>query len=286
MGEKVRVNAYRPNEYWARLHREHAAKLSAVGYGALGEGFNRVCYGRRLRAAERILRFSASPFPPSRVLEAGVGVGAYSRLWEPLGVREWVGVDISAEAIAALRKRFPNQSFHEVDLASRDEVSWRPVRERAPYDAITAIDVLYHVIDDEKWVSALQNLAVLLRPGGVLVVSDVFVDATQQRAPHVRRHPLSEYRAVLEGSGLSLVRREPVFAVLGDPVPHTGFHPMERFMSGTWRIMQKGLRVTPAVIRGPVGAATATVLSPLDALLCRLGVTEGVNLELAAFRRM
>ena len=276
---------YQPSDYWGQLHRLEAGKLSAVGYSALGEGFNRVAYRRRLRAAERVLRETVRPFPPARVLEAGVGVGAYSRLWRQLGVKEWVGVDISSEAVSSLRLRFPAHQFHAIDLSSKDETSWQPVRSGEPYDVVTAIDVLYHLTDDASCTTALENLARLVRPGGVLVISDVFVEAIHQRAPHVRRRPLSFFAEALGRLGLSLAQREPVFAILGDPVPHAGFHPMERLMSGTWRVLQKALRVLPRAIRGPFGAAAALVLTPFDALLCRAGITAGVNLELAAFRR-
>ncbi len=56
-------------------------------------------------------------------------------------------------------------------------------------------------------------------------------------------------------------------------------------MFNTWRVAQKTLYVFPPSLRETLGSATAWVMLPLDAGLCRAGVTRGINLELAAFLR-
>lgn len=274
--------SYEPKRYWSDLHEREASRLSAVGYAALGEGFNRVAYRRRLAAAERLLL--ASAVPPNRLLEAAVGVGAYAPLWRKLGVREWVGVDISEHAIASLRERFPDGSFHALDLASPDESAWAPVCRSSGYDVVTAIDVLYHLPDDVAFARALIHLAGQVRPGGVLVLSDVFVQRPVRLSEHVARRPLGTYEDLLRPMGLSFSGREPVFAVLSAPVPRSGVR-MDAALALLWRIAQKAIRMTPAAARDLVGAGVAGALSPLDTALCRAGASRGTNLELAAFRR-
>lgn len=277
--------AYRAGEYWNDLHRRRAGRLSAVGYSALGEGFNRVTYRRRLRAAERALRTTTSPSMRSRVLEAAAGVGAYSALWQRLGVERWVGLDISTDAVAELRRRFPASEFHTIDLTTTDAQAWRDVRSAGPFGVVTAIDVLYHVVDDAQCASALESLAGLVAPDGVLLVSDVFVQSPRLHAAHVRRRSLEFYQSRLAQLGLRLVHREPVFAVLGDPIPQPGRHPLQQGMRLLWWVLQKSIRSTPELLRSAVGASAATALTPLDALLCKTGAARGVNLELAVFQR-
>ncbi|HEX6836714.1 MAG TPA: hypothetical protein VF334_09085, partial [Polyangia bacterium] len=73
---------YENKSYWSRLHELAPGALSTVGYPALGEGFNRVSYSRRLAAARTILERQGASF--ESVLEAAVGVGAYAPLWNEL----------------------------------------------------------------------------------------------------------------------------------------------------------------------------------------------------------
>src|SRR4051812_32713846 len=109
---------YSYQDYWRRAHRNESA-LSAVGYSALGEGFNRVAYGQRRRALLRLLKRLS--FPAGRVcLEGACGNGAYASVWRRLGIDRWIGIDLSPEAITALRHRFPRNEFVVLDLTSHD----------------------------------------------------------------------------------------------------------------------------------------------------------------------
>lgn len=201
------------HRYWEAVHESHRGGFAAVGYAALGEGFNRECYRRlRLPALRRLLgRWDCQP---RSVLEAGVGTGAYAALWEDVGIREWVGVDVSRVAVADLKARFPDAEFQVVDLgAAEGALAGRT------FDLVTAIDVLYHIVQDDAFERALTWLAGHVGRGG-LVVSDVFTGSPWgRRFAHVRRRPMVAYERILQPLGLRLQDREPVFAILGDPVP-------------------------------------------------------------------
>jgi SAM-dependent methyltransferase len=41
----------------------------------------------------------------------------------------------------------------------------------AGYDVINAFDVLYHIVEDDRWRTALERLARALKPGGVLLAT-------------------------------------------------------------------------------------------------------------------
>ncbi|MET8518804.1 class I SAM-dependent methyltransferase [Nocardioides sp. NBC_00163] len=53
-----------------------------------------------------------------RLLDAGCGPGLWSQELTTSGVREVVGVDASAEFVAAARARYPEVSFERADLAA------------------------------------------------------------------------------------------------------------------------------------------------------------------------
>ena len=278
---KVALVPYDNQSYWSNLHELHPSALSAVGYPALGVAFNRVAYQRRLEAAQHILGREGGRV--ERVLEAAVGVGAYEPLWRALGSRRWTGIDISERAIAELRARFPSDEFHVVDITS-PAAQW-PLTAADRFDLVSAIDVLYHITDDAAFAAALANLAGFTSDGGRLLVSDVFAHVPTMPAAHVRRRPMAQYEKILTSLGLRLSAREPVFAILGDPIRRPGFHLRDEALYWTWRVLQKAIRAAPEPAREPLGLGLATCLRPIDAWLCRAGWTRDVNLELATFTR-
>jgi SAM-dependent methyltransferase len=275
---------YQPNSYWPALHDRNPGALTAVGYPALGEGFNKVTYWRRRRAVASIVRRVGLWQP--RVLEGAVGVGAYAPVWAQLGVQQWLGLDIAGSALERLRHRYDAHQFFEIDLASRDEERWRVVEAAGRFDLVCGIDVLYHMTSDESFTTALGNLARFVKPGGILLISDVFTANPVQVAPHVRRRPISSYESILGPMGFQEATREPVFSVLGDPVPRIEARVSGAVLSFTWRMTQKLIRETPPALRSPLGAVLAWGLMPVDWALRKAGVARGVNLELAAFRRL
>lgn len=274
-------SSYDYRAYWRRLHRDIPGKLGTVGYPGLGDGFNEVGYRVRLRAAERILR-EQRRVPIGHVLEAAVGVGAYARLWNRLGAQSWTGVDISETAVEALRARHPTSSFLAADISGA-QFAAANMGPPGGFDLVTAIDVLYHLVDGAAFESALRNLAQRVRPGGALLVSDVFCPVERQIASHVVRRPLSRYQDVLEPAGFRLAGRTAVFAVLGDPVVPPEPLPRHRAMWNVWRVAQKAVRTVPEFSRSVFGGGVALALWPLDSALRRLDWTRGTNLELALF---
>jgi len=273
---------YEKEHYWTELHREHPDSLTAVGYPEMGRGFNEVTYGVRLAAVERILRRSGRT--PRTVLEGAVGVGAYEPLWKKLGVEHWVGVDLSQEAVEHLKRRFPDGSFVQVDLTA-GESTLRTVLAGQRFDLVTAIDVLYHIVDQLEFDRALTALVGRVLPGGHLLLSDVFADRPIRVAAHVLRRPLARYEQVLANHGFALVEREPIFGILGDPVRRQGIHVRDLALQAAWRILSKAVRSTPDRLRDPVGSVVARALIPVDSFLKRTGRARGLNLELGLFRR-
>jgi hypothetical protein len=248
----------------------------------MGQGFNEVTYELRLAAAEGILQRSLCA--PRSVLEGAVGVGAYAPLWKKLGIERWVGIDLSETAVERLSHRFPDAEFAHVDLTARDE-TLRSVLADEQFDLVTAIDVLYHIVDELEFTTALDGLAGRIAPGGYLLVSDVFSERRTQVAPHVLRRPLGQYEKLLSRRRVKLVAREPVFAILGDPVPRGGFHLRDFAMLGTWRVLSKLVRTMPERVRDPLGYGVARALVPMDGFLKRGGYSRGINLEFALFRQ-
>lgn len=143
--------------------------------------------------------------PPARVLDAGCGWGVTLDALEGRGYQA-TGMDVSRQALEKLDR--PGRRLVEADLTRpfhhyRDHIH---VHVQTPlYDAVTALDVIEHLDDDR---AALERLAALVRPLGLLIVSvpalpDLFTefDAVQG---HRRRYLPESLRAAFDGTGMCL----------------------------------------------------------------------------------
>lgn len=100
------------------------------------------------------------------ILEIGPGSG-FTAFWLSPLLAEMMVVDVTPEVIADLRQQLsavPNLSFGSANLA-RNELASRVDRR---FDAAFALDVFEYVAEP---LSALRNLAEILRPGGQLFLT-------------------------------------------------------------------------------------------------------------------
>jgi len=142
-----------------------------------------VRWNSNLHAFERLLR--AIPGGSQSGLDVGCGEGETARRLRTV-VPSVVGIDPDRPSIDLARSHGDDIEYVVADLESAD----LPV---ATFDVVTAVAVLHHL--DQR--SALDRLAALVRPGGLLLVvglarsgslRDLARDATDSVA--VRRHTL------------------------------------------------------------------------------------------------
>ena len=60
-----------------------------------------------------------------------------------------------------------------------DEAFVHDILAAGPADSISAIGVMFHIVDDARWGTALRHLAAVLKPGGLLFVGGEFGAATR-----------------------------------------------------------------------------------------------------------
>jgi SAM-dependent methyltransferase len=130
-----------------------------------------------------------------RVLNAGCGEGLYAPFIERFpDVRSIVNMDYARPSIAA-RRPDPRHRDTRGSLAAMPFAS-------AAFDAVVCTEVLEHVADDR---AAVAEIARVLKPGGLLVLSVPTPPAPADPA-HVREgYTLFELRALLEANHLALL---------------------------------------------------------------------------------
>lgn len=259
-----------------------------VGYVGLGENYNRWIYRLRRRHFLALARRHGLK-ADDRVLDVGLGSAFYIGLYKELGIRDVCGVDISPTAVDRARAEFPAYRFAVCDITCGlpDEVAPLPADGiTSRHDWVSAMDMLYHIVEDELFFEALRHCGRTVRPGGRLIVSDNYPDRKLPADTHQAYHTLEEYEQTLAPLGFSLTEVCPVFYFSNGQVGSAG--ASYRLMSLYWRTFS---RVLSKVVRTwrpageTLGAMSGCILTGVDSVLQQQRSWMGYSTRTAVFTR-
>jgi SAM-dependent methyltransferase len=275
--------------YWNTLvvgsSPEH---VEQVGHPDMGSEFNRLAYDLRLHALVCALQKVACFPPPDNIFEAAFGVGYYLKFWHSQHCRRVVGVDLSAQACQNATRHFPEFDLREGDLAEINQ--WEDWLELVhSFAVVTAIDVIYHLVEEDAACRALCNVAQLVAPKGILVLTDKFAQLphpVQEVSGHVTRRCLDWYTALLKMQGLVLECTVPVFWCMDPPSRHNASSLTTTLAYAIWGMMRSGIKFWPhnGRVQNFFGKWFGTIGKILDySIVSCLHNTS--NLTLAVFRK-
>lgn len=221
--------------YWDR-RLDRTWGLQGVGLKGVSRAYNRWLY----RVRDRVFHSAVADLDiepdGARVLEVGPGIGFYISRWLQLGASV-TAVDIADSAVERLRLRFPTASFEQLDISADD-----PPLEPG-FDIVDAFDVLFHVVDDERYRRAIANVHRLLRPGGWFVFTDTFAHRRSEPSVHYVRRSRVEIEDAVLRAGFEIVARRPAFVLMNYPFDGSFTHrrvwtrvlaPLQRKELGGW----------------------------------------------------
>ena len=273
-------------EYWPRTVRgESHRALYQVGHTDMGYAFNKQAYGIRLRALTRALDAGSVQLAGRRVFEAGFGVGYYLEFWRREGAAV-TGVDIAPTAVANVGRRFPTFDLRLGDVTEMDVWDdWESILRS--FDLVTAIDILYHVVEDAKAARALKLLASLLQPGGTLIFTEKFPASGMpiREHSHVTRRPLNWYEEAL-GLGFRVERVAPVFWCMDPALPGEAASAGDRAARGAWVFMRACTKYfrSPSLVQEILGGATGYIGATIDRMAVGRMRSQG-NMRIVSIRR-
>jgi 2-polyprenyl-3-methyl-5-hydroxy-6-metoxy-1,4-benzoquinol methylase len=256
--------------YWNK--RYATVDVTKSGHIDLPAAYNVWLYRRKQAQLGRALAASGVSLRGARLLEVAAGSGAWMDYWTSQGVADYLGIDLSQNAIDELIKRFPTQRFLQRDL--NDAGLSAAVGEG--YDCIAAIDVLYHVLDDARFTGVLVELARSLKPGGLLAVHDIFThQAPIDHGRYIRWRTLAQYEAALRAAGFEIVYRRPTFLFMVQNSDYTG--AAGKALNFTWRFLTYRLIAHFPRVAGAFG-------SFVDSFACRF-LKDGPSMEFMICRK-
>jgi SAM-dependent methyltransferase len=151
----------------------------------------------------------------ANVLDVGSGTGFYVQLWQEIGVLSITGSDLTDVAVAHLPQDFPENEFLRVDIGA-------PIANFAgrKFHAISALDVLFHIIDDRRYEAAIDlppfSARVIIRHpvGGWFIFSDNVTHSCADRTTHQVSRSIADVTSILGQVGFQIVRRRPMSVLM------------------------------------------------------------------------
>lgn len=163
-------DGYDAARYWSDRFARYGSSLKGVGDEGLSEQTNRAMYEKASAAFLDLCRQERIDIASARVLEIGCGNGFYADLLKEQGVSHYQGLDITDTLFPTLMARFPGFQFIRQDITT-------DVLEGA-FDLILMIDVIEHIVTEEKLDFAMSNVQRCLAGDGKFMVAPI---AAQRR---------------------------------------------------------------------------------------------------------
>lgn len=227
-------NNFNPYDYWqTRLSKKN--NLEGVGYSALGMEFNIWAYKTRKYSFKLNLERLGINLKGKKVADIGAGSGFWIDTYRELGAESITGADLTDAAVENLRNSFPYATFVKADIGENEIPDGL---EKQEYDAVSCMDVLFHIVDDNRFAQAVANIASLVKPGGYFIYSDMFLKNNRTvRVTHQVMHSEEFLLDLFAKNGLEVVARKPFLYLSNTPVSSNN-----ALIKGYWFIIYNTLR--------------------------------------------
>lgn len=261
---------FNPDLYWEdRLHT--ISGLEGVGFKKLGPSFNKWAYKVRKRVFMKTLSAMNLPLNTSKVLDVGSGTGFYIQAWRELNAKEITGLDISATAVENLKNTFKQHLFFQSDIGEKE---FNKNANFETYDLISSMDVLFHIVDDNRFEQAIANISSIIQPGGYFIYSDNFLNSETKRGESQVSRNKDYLMQVFEKNSFKLVRLQPFMVITNSPIDSK--NPLMKLY---WFLLENALYVMPFL-----GHILGPVLYPIEMLLVN-NLKDSPSTEFAIFQK-
>ena len=195
---------YVSKSFWEDRLGSHT-DLAGTGEPGLSLSYNRACYRLREHVLARELDRAGVELTGANVLDVGSGVGFFVDFYLRRAARV-TAVELTEVGTRYLEERFPEARVKQGDVVDCELDT--------DYDVVNAFDVLYHIVEENRWQQALRRIARALRPQGLLLLTDVLSPVKQKLAAHNVMRDRMRYQDVLSQEGVVVLSEVPTHYLL------------------------------------------------------------------------
>jgi 2-polyprenyl-3-methyl-5-hydroxy-6-metoxy-1,4-benzoquinol methylase len=262
---------FNPDAYWEdRLQKIKG--LEGVGFKKLGKAFNVWAYKVRRKVFLKELKRLNLPLERLNVLDIGAGTGFYIDIWNKLKARSVTGIDLTSASVNQLKTKFPQNKFFVSDIGDKDFRSAAPL---GSYDVVSCMDVLFHIIDDQRFEKAIENIAILTKEEGYFIYSDLYLRNREVMRGESQVCRTKDYLLkVFEKNGFELITFKPFLYLTNNPLDSR--NPL---LKAYWFLLHNSLYALPFL-----GNILGPVIYPIEMMLVNAS-SEGPTTEFTVFRK-
>jgi len=260
---------FNAKEYWEkRLQGNY--DLHGVGLIEWGAQFNQWLYRIRRHGFLKSMLKEKASWDGTKVLDVGSGTGFYLACWKELGAEHIHGMDLTEVAAQNLQEKFPDMNIHCGDIGANGLTGMDQT-----FDAISCMDVLFHIVDDEMYGHAFKHITQMLKDDGLFVFSDSWLKGEDVRGVHIVHRSRRLVSQLLEQAGLEVVEVRPMFVLMNAPVDsHNAL-----LKSWWWCLYQLSARFHR------LAGFLAALLYPLERLLLKASGSDGPTTKVIVCRK-
>ncbi|HEX2956590.1 MAG TPA: class I SAM-dependent methyltransferase [Chitinispirillaceae bacterium] len=153
---------YNATKYWHDRYLKYGDSIKGPGNESLTESENWEMYEKAKSIFIETCQKENIDFKKVKLCEIGLGIGFYTKILQANELNNYKGFDISDVVIPRMKEKFPDYDFEQKD------VSTEPLKDK--YDVILLIDVIQHIVNEEKFKYTLNNIASHLNDGGLFII--------------------------------------------------------------------------------------------------------------------
>lgn len=240
--------------YWERT-LEKNYNLQGTGSLSLGKNYNKWLYKIKLKSFLRIIKKLNQDIKGKKILDVGSGTGFYIEAWNKLGAKTITGTDITHNAVKNLKKKFPKNEFFQLDIGDEFMTS-----HQKQYDIVSALDVLFHIVDDKRYERAIKNINNFLKTDGVFIFSEIFVKKKPVRTKYYVKRSAKYIEQILHSNSFEIIHRAPKTFLMSYPSSEAAIS-----LKAFWAILGYLIRKNEFF-----GFIIGLILYPFELMLTRL----------------